>query len=90
MWYEANNRLKIDLEVIRSNSDFEHDDSKINCLDNFDVFIAIIVGATNIVLICSFVRTHHVCDLGNWFSLPTFSMTNFCGPLEPISSLKPP
>ena len=34
--------------------------------------------------------TNQVCDRGNWFSLPTFSMTNFCGPFEPMSSLKPP
>ena len=35
-------------------------------------------------------RLKHVWERGNWFSLPTFSITNFCGPLDPISSAKPP
>uniref|UniRef100_A0A182LW36 Uncharacterized protein n=1 Tax=Anopheles culicifacies TaxID=139723 RepID=A0A182LW36_9DIPT len=35
-------------------------------------------------------RLKHVCDRGSHVSLPTFSMQKRCGPLEPISSAKPP
>lgn len=31
----------------------------------------------------------HVCDLGNWFSSPDFSIVNLRGPSEPWRSLKP-